>query len=172
MARDGLLITARIPAALLHEGINTLVCALVPGPADRRVEQVVSFLATAPRAPVKGKGDLVLMPGRLAWNKAILAEGVSKDLAARFGAGRVAAAKAIPPPLQRTAQQLWHPQKAARLAAVARTNAALKASLPAGKTHIASIRAALKGGALRPVVVQPARRPKAPAAVRTRKVQS
>jgi len=44
-----------IPADLLHQGINTLACTLVPGPRQRRIERAVSFLVTQARTPPRGK---------------------------------------------------------------------------------------------------------------------
>lgn len=44
-----------IPPELVHLGINTIACALLPGPRQRRVERAVSFLATPPRTPPHGK---------------------------------------------------------------------------------------------------------------------
>lgn len=44
-----------VPANLLHQGINTVACALVPGPSQRRVERAVSFLVTPPRTSPRGK---------------------------------------------------------------------------------------------------------------------
>jgi hypothetical protein len=44
-----------VPADLVHQGINTVACALVPGPRQRRVERAVSFLVTPPRTSPRGK---------------------------------------------------------------------------------------------------------------------
>lgn len=44
-----------VPADLVHQGINTVACALVPGPRQRRIERALSFLVTPPRTPPRGK---------------------------------------------------------------------------------------------------------------------
>jgi hypothetical protein len=44
-----------VPDALVHQGINTVACALLPGPRQRRVERAVSFLATPPRKSPRGR---------------------------------------------------------------------------------------------------------------------
>jgi hypothetical protein len=44
-----------VPANLLHQGINTIACVLVPGPRQRRIERAVSFLVTPPRTSPRGK---------------------------------------------------------------------------------------------------------------------
>ncbi len=155
--RDTLTISVTLPASVVHEGINTLVCAAVPGAAERRIEQVVSFLLTAPQPP--RKNGATVMPGRIAWDKSGLTDSLQKSLAGRFGPARLAAGKSTPPTdLPELARQLWYPPKAARKAVVARTTAALKAALPAEKKRIVAVQAALKSGAFRPVVIAPAKR--------------
>lgn len=155
--REALTIRVTLPASVLHDGINSLVCAIVPGAAQRRVEQVVSFLLTMPRTPAKA--GAITMPGRLAWYRDGLTSSLQAELAGRFGPSRLASGMVdLPPDVPALAEALWYPPKAERMAVVARTTAALKIALPVETRRIAELRAVVEAGALRPVVIAPALR--------------
>jgi hypothetical protein len=157
-ARADLTLTATIPADLLHEGINTIACAIVPGAAERRIEHVVSFLVTAPQPP--SRRDAIVMPGRPVWNKDALPLDVQRGLSLQFGAHRVAVEAPGPVELNAVARQMWFPARAARTAVVKRTAAQIRAVLPRERERTAAITHALEQRGFRPVVQRPpTRRP-------------
>jgi hypothetical protein len=148
-ARSTLTITAAIPADFVHDGINTVVCAIVPGAKERRIEQVVSFLLTV--APKPDPAHPV-MPGRPVWNKDTVHPDLQRMLIKQFGATRVGTPRATAAPPSVLAQQLWFPRKAARQAAAERTMAAIKPALAAEGERTEQIRQTLKERGFRPVV--------------------
>lgn len=68
---QALIVEVEIPVAMLHEGINTIACVLVPGADERCIERVISFLCapagkrgTAPKTRALQSGDsLSQLPG-------------------------------------------------------------------------------------------------------------
>ncbi len=154
--RATLTLTATIPPDLLHEGINTIACAIVPGAADRRIEHVVSFLVTAPQPPARRTA--IIMPGRPVWKMDVLHADVRKSLAQQFGVHRVALEHAGPSELHVLAKQMWFPAKAARQAVVKQTATEIKAVLPLEAARTAVIRNTLERRGFRPVMQQPAER--------------
>jgi len=160
-SRSSLTLTATIPADLLHDGINTIACAIVPGAAERRIEHVVGFLVTAAQPPARG--DAIVMPGRPVWDKGVLHADVQRGLTQQFGAHRVALEQASPPELRTLARQMWFPAKAARKVVVERTAAAIKATLPLERQRTAVIRQTLERRGFRPVIQRPAPRQPRPA---------
>lgn len=86
----GIEVEVDVPASLLHQGVNSLACAFVPGPRQRRVERALSLLVTAPRKPRRG---------RPAMPEALPALALSQDLAAvlqRRGVKAAVTAKRCP----------------------------------------------------------------------------
>lgn len=133
-----------VPDELVHEGINTIACAYVPGPRRRRIERAASFLATPARKAPRGGPT---MPGGKVPAK------LRPDLAALVDAQGVrVAVPAIQPAAFRALERgAWSVPRAARNSRVQSARKDLARRLDASSAHQRELRESVASGLLRRV---------------------
>jgi hypothetical protein len=135
-------ISIDVPEALLHEGLNAVACALVPGAAARRVERSVSFLHVPLQPP--GRGTRIMPP------VAVHAP-MPADLGAFLRAqGLLAEGPRAAVPSRQVRRNTWVAPRGERVKAVEGSRAKLRAELDAAAERLRAAHAAIAGGVLRP----------------------